>query len=160
MEVYRELAAHICSRHSRQLCICIVCRSNLHDIRGDNIEAVEAPQNCTELTGRPTTRLRCARGWSERRVNRINLASFRKSIISASCLREGKGRKTTRFGRRTSMDRYTGLSPTVSRIFLMMPSVPARGERRGSNVSSKRNIPMVSISRASMRWKPDASSFE
>jgi hypothetical protein len=60
----------------------------------------------------------------------------------------------------TSIDKYTGPSPTVSRIFLIIPSVPEGSD--GHNYHEVRlldYLPRVSISRASIRLKPMLSSL-
>ena len=62
----------------------------------------------------------------------------------------------------TSIDRYTGPSPTVSRIILIMPSVPKCVNSLtvlNYQVRLLDYLPRVSISRASIRLKPILSSL-
>ena len=150
-------SAYIGCSHGCQLGIGVVCRCHLDDIGGDDVQAIEPPQNRPQLARGPTARLRCACCRRERRVNGVDLDKRSRESIA---LRQGAVATV-----RTSMERYTGLSPTVSRIFFMIPSVPIRGPKerlmsgRVRQTWQNEDVPMVSISRASMRWKPDASSF-
>ncbi len=108
--------------HGRQLGIGVVRRCDLDDIGGDDVQTVEAPQNRPQLARRPATRLRRASCRRESRVNGVDLEkkNGRTRFLSANGVA----------GERTSMERYTGLSPTVSRIFWMIPSVPVRGPKQ------------------------------
>ena len=64
----------------------------------------------------------------------------------------------------TSIDKYTGPLPTVSRIFLIIPLVP-KGINSVTAITKYHEVrlldylPRVSISRASIRLKPMLSSL-
>ena len=110
--------------HGRQLGIGVVRRCDLDDIGGHDVQPIEPPQNRPQLARGPAARLRRASRGRERRVNGVDL-----NKKNGPARFEPFVEKDNVAAARTSMERYTGLSPTVSRIFFMIPSVPVRGPR-------------------------------
>lgn len=81
------------------------------------MKTVKTAKNRSELSGRPPPRFGSAGSGGKRRIYGVDLTEHEHRSI---------GSANSRNSMLTSIDRYTGPSPTVSRIFLIIPSVPTR----------------------------------
>lgn len=77
----RGRRTYVSSSHRRDLRVCIIRGCDLDDVRRDNVQAVQPPQDSAQLARRPTARLRRARCWSRCRVKRVNLVTQKISLI-------------------------------------------------------------------------------
>lgn len=112
------MQTYIGSGHGSQLGVRVVSGRDLDDVSGDDVQAVQTTQDRPQLARGPPACLGRPGRRGERGVDGVNLEAHTVfSVTSTSGVPEACPR--------TSMDRYTGMSPTVSRIFLMMPAVPA-----------------------------------
>lgn len=63
----------ISSSHRRQLCIRIIGRCNLDDIRRDEVDALQPSDDSTKLPGRPASSLWSTSRWSESWIKRVDI---------------------------------------------------------------------------------------
>ena len=111
----RPVETYISSSHSREFGVGVIRRSDLHNISGHDMKTVESPEDGTKLACRPAAGLRRTSSGGKGRINRVDLNAI-EPLVRKDC--------NTEVQLHTSIERYTGLSPTVSLIFLIMPSVP------------------------------------
>jgi hypothetical protein len=113
------------SSHGGQLSIGIVGRRDFDNVGSDQVDTFETTDDSAELTGSPTTSL----GSTSSRGDYSNKSDTLNSFTTEVNLQAGSSVSI-------SILRYTGfVVPTLSLIFLMIPSVPILSTSLASTIS-------------------------